>query len=519
MKHIAIAMAALLLAAGAASAELCKKCKDGMYIMSVGKCVNCGGFAGSAAFKLCKACSTKLGQCEHCRGPLKAAPEPDKPKPHKAKPAPDQPAAGSKEALARQLDGERARFRKAIPDSMEVNRAEVFVNERPGLLFHAMPQGRELHPSVSLFLWPRAHGQPCSYEKGPREQASHTFVKIGQSKEFVVFYSGPDGALKQAMMKAFCTAGPKQPADLKVFLPLAKGAAYSYRHWGDPGVDPKRARSVWTCEQTAETPDGRLALFSVRFEGGESLRVGLAVTGQRVWVLERDKAAKPAEEMKALQALAPELAKIEDPNRAGPISKIIWVLDATKPSGPYKDLPEGAFATVPTKEGMSLSHPRRAPGLGPARVRSPRPRRTGRAVPRRGRGGRAVLQRGIGLIRVHTRDWTRHGHAAGMDLVGHRPPPEKAKDWPVPVDVSKPGRHTHGKWMYVIQGGTPPDPKSVSRDADLFYDGKAFRAGAGDSFDPVLTPWGFMRDERLINPPMGEFPGSTEIKEKVGPEK
>ena len=87
MKYIAIAMAALLLAAGVASAELCGKCKGGMYIMSIGKCVDCGGHTGSGAFKLCKACSAKLGQCEHCRAPLKAAAKPDKPKQDKAKPA------------------------------------------------------------------------------------------------------------------------------------------------------------------------------------------------------------------------------------------------------------------------------------------------------------------------------------------------------------------------------------------------------------------------------------------------
>ena len=70
-------------------AELCGKCKGGMYIMSVGKCVECGGFAGSGAFKLCKACSAKLGQCEHCRAALRPA----KAKPDTPKPAPkDQPA-------------------------------------------------------------------------------------------------------------------------------------------------------------------------------------------------------------------------------------------------------------------------------------------------------------------------------------------------------------------------------------------------------------------------------------------
>ena len=61
-----------------ARGELCAKCKELAYIMNIGKCVECGGGTSSGAFKLCAACSAKLGQCEHCRTPLAPA---DKPAP------------------------------------------------------------------------------------------------------------------------------------------------------------------------------------------------------------------------------------------------------------------------------------------------------------------------------------------------------------------------------------------------------------------------------------------------------
>jgi inhibitor of cysteine peptidase len=53
-----------------ARADLCPKCKDGVYIQNIGTCVVCGGTTASGAFKLCRACSAKLGECEHCRAKL-----------------------------------------------------------------------------------------------------------------------------------------------------------------------------------------------------------------------------------------------------------------------------------------------------------------------------------------------------------------------------------------------------------------------------------------------------------------
>jgi outer membrane protein assembly factor BamB len=68
---MAMAVVVLVLAAVAA-AELCPKCKGLMYTADIGKCQECGGQTTSGAFKLCPACSKKLGQCEHCREALEA---------------------------------------------------------------------------------------------------------------------------------------------------------------------------------------------------------------------------------------------------------------------------------------------------------------------------------------------------------------------------------------------------------------------------------------------------------------
>ncbi len=88
MKRIAVALSVLtvLVLAAPAGAELCEKCKGKMYPANVGQCVVCGGFTGSGAHKLCRKCSAKLGQCEHCRSPLKGAKiAPVKPEPKPVK--------------------------------------------------------------------------------------------------------------------------------------------------------------------------------------------------------------------------------------------------------------------------------------------------------------------------------------------------------------------------------------------------------------------------------------------------
>jgi hypothetical protein len=67
---VGVILTVLIGTATGAWAELCVKCKDNMFTQEIGKCVECGGTTSSGAFKLCKTCSAKLDQCEHCRAAL-----------------------------------------------------------------------------------------------------------------------------------------------------------------------------------------------------------------------------------------------------------------------------------------------------------------------------------------------------------------------------------------------------------------------------------------------------------------
>ncbi|HUV38755.1 MAG TPA: hypothetical protein VMY39_04035 [Planctomycetota bacterium] len=70
---LAIATVVLLLAAvSPAVAELCAKCAGLRARTDLGVCVVCGARTASRSFKLCPACSRKLGECERCRAPLAA---------------------------------------------------------------------------------------------------------------------------------------------------------------------------------------------------------------------------------------------------------------------------------------------------------------------------------------------------------------------------------------------------------------------------------------------------------------
>jgi inhibitor of cysteine peptidase len=66
-----VGLVAIVIVCSAARAELCPKCRDKGYIQNIGTCAECGGATSSGTFKLCKKCSAKLGQCEHCRAPLR----------------------------------------------------------------------------------------------------------------------------------------------------------------------------------------------------------------------------------------------------------------------------------------------------------------------------------------------------------------------------------------------------------------------------------------------------------------
>jgi predicted secreted protein len=73
VSKLALGIAVLVLVGAAALGDLCAKCREMAFTMDVGECAECAGATGSRAFKLCKKCSAKLGQCEHCRALLKGA--------------------------------------------------------------------------------------------------------------------------------------------------------------------------------------------------------------------------------------------------------------------------------------------------------------------------------------------------------------------------------------------------------------------------------------------------------------
>ncbi len=54
---------------------LCPPCSQSMYTADIGSCKECGSFTSSGAFKLCRLCSNRLDQCEHCRCNLTKAAE------------------------------------------------------------------------------------------------------------------------------------------------------------------------------------------------------------------------------------------------------------------------------------------------------------------------------------------------------------------------------------------------------------------------------------------------------------
>ncbi len=83
LMRVLLAVAMVGAVASVASAELCDKCKDRMYIMVVGQCSSCGGTTASKAFKLCAKCSQEQGKCQHCLAslrPVAEAPKPDESK-------------------------------------------------------------------------------------------------------------------------------------------------------------------------------------------------------------------------------------------------------------------------------------------------------------------------------------------------------------------------------------------------------------------------------------------------------
>jgi len=72
MKFIVLGLSVMFLLGmvTSASAGLCAKCIDQMYIQNIGVCTKCGGSTSSGAFKLCIKCSGNLHKCQNCMAEL-----------------------------------------------------------------------------------------------------------------------------------------------------------------------------------------------------------------------------------------------------------------------------------------------------------------------------------------------------------------------------------------------------------------------------------------------------------------
>jgi len=79
MTQAVVVAVALTIGVSGAWAELCAKCKDGMYTADSKRCPECKqGWTASGMYQLCKKCSARLGQCERCRAKLEAVKKPSK---------------------------------------------------------------------------------------------------------------------------------------------------------------------------------------------------------------------------------------------------------------------------------------------------------------------------------------------------------------------------------------------------------------------------------------------------------
>jgi len=72
-----VSMLAVLFLVGpsTARADLCEKCRDGIYPAQVGPCQKCRGMTASGVFALCGKCSKNLTLCERCKAFLSGKPE------------------------------------------------------------------------------------------------------------------------------------------------------------------------------------------------------------------------------------------------------------------------------------------------------------------------------------------------------------------------------------------------------------------------------------------------------------
>ena len=123
-----------------------------------------------------------------------------------------------KRSLAKLLPNAERTLEAVLPQTMTVSRRKVHTLGRGwGLLLQASPKDKaKAQPSLAVFLWPKDSAVPGPYKN---KSGGHTFVRIGTSDKFIVYYSGPHNLLKAAAEKAFVSV--PSPASRPTTRPAA----------------------------------------------------------------------------------------------------------------------------------------------------------------------------------------------------------------------------------------------------------------------------------------------------------
>jgi len=230
MKRLVLIAAAVALLSSAAPAALCGKCRGKMFISSIGKCTLCTNHTGSGAHKLCRKCSAKRKQCEHCRGPLGAV-GPVRPGPP-VKPGPGiKPSPTPRDALVldEAANGETVRLRLGA-------RFYVKLKVDPLLRWGMEPPAGE---AVA------AEGRPRHLPLlGPDGRSSPTFAPAGH-----MLYTFKAVQLGSATLKFKLLARPGRPVrrqkTFTVTMEVTKGG---------PAPKPKPPRKVFPYVRSQDGP-------------------------------------------------------------------------------------------------------------------------------------------------------------------------------------------------------------------------------------------------------------------------
>jgi predicted esterase len=111
----------------------------------------------------------------------------------------------ARKPLQEELQKANATFAAVLPESMQITKAEVGELEgKKCLILQASAKEEKAEPVVTLCLWPLSASEECPYHKS----GTHNFILLGKTGAYEVYYSGPEGDLKDRIMKGFSVKKP-----------------------------------------------------------------------------------------------------------------------------------------------------------------------------------------------------------------------------------------------------------------------------------------------------------------------